>query len=709
MTTSPGKAAILACDPQTSVGRLRTFSAALAHAGWRVTVLAGSALAPGQASTVGTIVFDAIDGGRRAGRRRSLQRRATRSLDALKPDLILAMDAPSLALASRLVLRDRASGRAVRLAYDLSTATATGSRAGDDEASAIEHVDAATAGSRVLADTRLWPAGLQGQVATVYPPPLELAASNATAAMLKDSISARRRPVVGVFLAPSGSWRLVRELRRLARDVADGTIEVYVPSSDAFRTRLGLLGARRAHVQPLPDDDDMAQVVQLLDVIVCSSCWTTGLAPRAAAVTAAAHDRSLVASAAVVDELRIGHAVDDATGSAVARAVTTAAPTRLPAPKEADDHAPAARLTYAHQVAQIARTIGGYGEKRIGIGPRNGNGQAWAWAQALRRRGPDLQVDAFAAQYTSGRIAMQHPADFSIPMSDWQHRDWLRWWAHWLRSQYSHLLIEQGLAAAGPLKGSSFVNELPLLLQEDVRVGLVFRGSEIRDPACHAARERWSPFKDPDDPLTQKLQKVSDRSRRALEELDVPSFVTTLDLLDDLPRAVWLPQVLDLDMWSPGDAILQRRRPVVLHAPSNAALKGSEWVDEICTSLHDQGFVEYRRLQEVPYAEMPTWLREADIVIDQLALGSYGVVALQAMACGRLVIGNVSDRVRDRLEEPLPVLQAEPPDLQEVLVEVLGDIARARSLADAGRDYITSFHAGEVSADRLLEHLIGLR
>lgn len=76
------------------------------------------------------------------------------------------------------------------------------------------------------------------------------------------------------------------------------------------------------------------------------------------------------------------------------------------------------------------------------------------------------------------------------------------------------------------------------------------------------------------------------------------------------------------------------------------------------------------------------------------------------MACQRLVIGHVNDRVRERLEEPLPVLQAEPPDLRRVLEEALAEAEWARSFADRGREYVLRFHSGDESADRLLHRLM---
>src|SRR3954465_15591274 len=97
-------------------------------------------------------------------------------------------------------------------------------------------------------------------------------------------------------------------------------------------------------------------------------------------------------------------------------------------------------------------------------------------------------------------------------------------------------------------------------------------------------------------------------------------------------------------------------------------MKGSPPVAAVCEPLAEAGLIRYERLRGVPYREMPARIRSADVLVDQFAIGSYGVLALQAMASGRTVVGHVSDRVRARVPDVgLPVVEATPEDLHDVL------------------------------------------
>lgn len=343
----------------------------------------------------------------------------------------------------------------------------------------------------------------------------------------------------------------------------------------------------------------------------------------------------------------------------------------------------------------------------LAIGPRNGNGQAWAWAEAIRSARPDVEAEVFAAEFPSGEFDMAFPCNISIGLHEWFSLDWQLDWARHALTTHTHVLLEQGLTALGRLTGRYFTTDLPLLRKHNIEVALVFRGSELRNPAAHAAREPLSPFSNPTHPLTQQLQEQVDALHKKIAEFDGPMFVTTLDLLDDLPQAEWLPQVLDLQQWQPGEPTLQRRTPIVLHAPSKERLKGSADIDAVCLPLHEAGLIQYRRVRGVPYREMPRLIGDADVLIDQFPLGGYGVIALQAMASTRLVIGHVRDSVRDRVQGTLPILEADPQSLRDVLMAALANRSAMRELADGGRDYVKRYHDGQYSGAVLSAFLGG--
>ena len=300
----------------------------------------------------------------------------------------------------------------------------------------------------------------------------------------------------------------------------------------------------------------------------------------------------------------------------------------------------------------------------VGIGPANMAGQAWAWAKALERERPGTATDVLMVDRGS---ALVFPADELVPSGVFG-RDvaWQQRMERKVLQTWTHALLESGRAVTGTLHGKDFRGDARLMTAHGIGVALVLHGSELRDPRRHVLAEPWSPFRDAADPWVASVQATVDLLRPAVDDFDGPRLVSTPDLLLDLPGAVWLPVVVDPQIWQAGDPVLEREVPVVLHAPSRAAIKGTDDVERALEPLVRAGRIEYRRVEGVSPDQVPHEVAAADVVLDQFAIGSYGVMACQAMAAGRVVVGHVSDQVREHVTQAtgldLPLLEATPGD-----------------------------------------------
>lgn len=251
-----------------------------------------------------------------------------------------------------------------------------------------------------------------------------------------------------------------------------------------------------------------------------------------------------------------------------------------------------------------------------------------------------------------------------------------------------------------------------MLLDCGIRVATLSHGSDIRSPSEHALRDPWSPFAAGRYPNLSSLQALVERNRALLETLHrdgLPSFVSTPDLLVDVPWAIWLPVAVDAGEWASRDAPLKRRIPLVVHAPSSGPLKGTDLVDPVLRALHAQGVVEYRVVTGLDREEMRALYRDADIVLEQFRMGIYGVATCEAMAAGRVVISHVSEQTRAAAAEAsgvdLPVIEATGDTLRDTILNVVSDRDRARLIAAAGPDFVSRLHDGRASARALAQFL----
>jgi glycosyltransferase involved in cell wall biosynthesis len=341
----------------------------------------------------------------------------------------------------------------------------------------------------------------------------------------------------------------------------------------------------------------------------------------------------------------------------------------------------------------------------LAIGPANSAGQAWAWARAAEHHLTGVQARVIAIR--NGRY--DYPADELVDRrhylndAGWQLRQLAD-----ARSRWTHVLLEAGRPILGGLTGRDFVADARLLAGAGVEVGLVMHGSEVRDPRRHRGSDAFSPFADPRDPLTRRLQRKVDVLLPLVSEFAAGGgrvFVSTPDQLDDVPAATWLPVVVDPASWPVRHETLQRAVPLFVHAPSNPQLKGTAEVERVLRPLADRGVIEFRLITGLPPAQAAELIASADVVIDQLLLGLYGVLACEAMAAGRLVLGHLGDSLRDRVGRPVPVVEVTPPNLADTIERVLDDRAWARRQAAAGPEFVATLHDGRRSAQVLAPFL----
>lgn len=336
---------------------------------------------------------------------------------------------------------------------------------------------------------------------------------------------------------------------------------------------------------------------------------------------------------------------------------------------------------------------------RVLIGPSNMAGQAHEWARALHQHYPDIAADSLAR----ARDDLMFPATQVVTPRQWRNLDWQLQQTRHVLTSYSHVLCEAGRSVLGRINGGFFDDDLPAFANAGIECAVVLHGSEIRSPEIHRELEQFSPFNQPNDGLTAALTDRTAVIRDRVLRAGVPTFVTTLGLLDHVEGATWLPLAIDVAMWEADTPALSTSPIRVGHLPSNSVLKGSTFVDEVASELHAEGVIEYVRGTGLKPTEVPGFLRSVDVYVDGLVLGDYGVTACQAMAMGRLTIGNVGSRVRDRLPRDLPMVHATPATLRDVIMAAAKEPDAYVEQAQQGRGFVADLHDGRRAAAVLAE------
>ena len=177
--------------------------------------------------------------------------------------------------------------------------------------------------------------------------------------------------------------------------------------------------------------------------------------------------------------------------------------------------------------------------------------------------------------------------------------------------------------------------------------------------------------------------------------------VGSYDAIRWVPDADVIPPGVDLKRYTPSPG-RGGERPLVVHAPSRKASKGTEFVEAACAQLP----VDLDVIHGVTHDEAVERYKRADIVVDQLNAGWYGLFAIEAMALGKPVVTFLHDEAVRRTEDAfgvtVPIANATKETLVEVLRPLVADADERRRRSELSRAYVEAVHDDEKIADRLL-------
>jgi glycosyltransferase involved in cell wall biosynthesis len=303
--------------------------------------------------------------------------------------------------------------------------------------------------------------------------------------------------------------------------------------------------------------------------------------------------------------------------------------------------------------------------------PVNTAGIPWANVQALRARGVDARLVVF------NRYRLHPEADVDLERPSGLVRQQLVQWRAFARlaprTDVFHFYF--GLTLVPKLF------QFPLLKATGRKSVMHFLGSDIRG-------------RPPEDlAWARKAGAV---------------VVGSYDAVRWVPDAHVIPPGIDVSSIEPSPPA-RHEHPVVLHAPSSRSRKGTS---EVVAAAEKLG-LDLDLVEGVDHRAAFERYRNADLVVDQLNAGWYGMFAIEAMALGKPVVAFLHEAATRRTEEAfgveVPIVHATKETLADVLRDLVSRPDELRRIGAAGRAYVEQVHDLSAVADRLLDLYAGLQ
>jgi len=244
-------------------------------------------------------------------------------------------------------------------------------------------------------------------------------------------------------------------------------------------------------------------------------------------------------------------------------------------------------------------------------------------------------------------------------------------------------------------QGAHMLSELPLLKRAGKTVLVTFQGCDVRPQAACACT---SPT------CAAQTAGRAPNARHMLAHAD-RVFHLNPDLRRWLPGSRFLPYA-NVDPRELRPLPLSDRDDlIVAHGPTNREVKGTARVLAAVDALRAEGVaVRLDLIEGVPRTEALARFAAADVIVDQLRLGWYGGLAVEAMALGRPVLAHIRED-GNPFGAALPVVRTGPERLRDDLRALLRDRARRERLGGEGRAFAERHHDPRTVARTVLGDL----
>jgi glycosyltransferase involved in cell wall biosynthesis len=329
--------------------------------------------------------------------------------------------------------------------------------------------------------------------------------------------------------------------------------------------------------------------------------------------------------------------------------------------------------------------------------PTSTGGNAWGLSQAERKLGLDSTVLIFQNTW------LDYPADINLRLDRSSKLvKYLRMSSFFLEAvrKYDVFHFNFGLSLFFIPRLNLFL-DVPILKQVGKKIVVTYQGCDARQREFCINNFPISACMERDCAGGQCNERtdVQKRKRIALHGKYADRvFALNPDLLYVIPNGEFLPYAsVDVREWVPSQEKGNRKNFNIFHAPTNRGAKGTKYILEVVEKLREKHKrIELNLVENLPHAKVKEIMQAADLVIDQLLVGWYGAVAVEAMALGKPVVCYVREEdlrfIPRRMEEDLPIINANPENLYQVLDRHINNRKTLSLIGEKSRSYVERYH-----------------
>lgn len=253
-------------------------------------------------------------------------------------------------------------------------------------------------------------------------------------------------------------------------------------------------------------------------------------------------------------------------------------------------------------------------------------------------------------------------------------------------------------------------SDLPILKQRGKKMIMQHRGSDVR--MLSVARSFNNPYVQIKRGESRKEAKIAAKLQELSSYID-EAIVADYELYEYVKpfykKVHLVRQIVDLQKFTPAYPSPNKEVPLIIHAPTSMNVKGTDAVLRAVEQLSYRNIpFTFKLIEKLEHEQALQIYRKADIIIDQLLIGSFGIFSLEAMALGKPVICYIRAGLERKYPAGLPVVNANPQTIYDQLRNLIARPDLRHHLGKQGRRYVEQHYHSRLIAQKLAAIYRGL-
>ncbi len=171
------------------------------------------------------------------------------------------------------------------------------------------------------------------------------------------------------------------------------------------------------------------------------------------------------------------------------------------------------------------------------------------------------------------------------------------------------------------------------------------------------------------------------------------------------PEYHLLNQRLHLKNFIPQYPSAKNNKPIIIHSPTAQIAKGSNVIIPVIEALKKEYDFEFVSLHDTSRDKVLELMQKADIFLDQLICGGYGMASTEAMAFGKPVMCYIMPELFEAgLPKEFPIVNTNPDTLKEQLIKLITTPQLRHDIGKQSRAYAEKYF----DADKIAFGLINI-